>query len=148
MPPTPKRARTDAPGGKNVAEVIEEDDSDDWCSECFQGGDLLCCDACPRAFHLACCGLPNIPSGQWYCSGCRAERRVGIAERYFGVLSTERSACDDPARATALNFFVAEILPRLHPSLPSFDFAVPSKMRIPPRTRDHLGAVDQPGYAR
>eukprot|EP00966_Prymnesium_polylepis_P310234 7167858-Prymnesium_polylepis.1 len=48
----------------------------------------------------------------------------------------------------ALNYFAAEVLPRLHPALPRFDFVVPSKMRIPPRMRDHRGLVDQPGYAR
>jgi chromodomain-helicase-DNA-binding protein 5 len=31
------------------------------CAICSEGGDLLCCDACPTAVHLACVGLEAIP---------------------------------------------------------------------------------------
>ena len=31
------------------------------CAICSEGGDLLCCDACPTAVHLACVGLDAIP---------------------------------------------------------------------------------------
>lgn len=31
--------------------------NDDQCAICDGRGDLLCCDACPRAFHLSCCGV-------------------------------------------------------------------------------------------
>nr|BAF36342.1 hypothetical protein [Ipomoea trifida] len=42
----------------------------DLCSICADGGDLLCCDNCPRAFHTECVSLPNIPRGTWYCKYC------------------------------------------------------------------------------
>lgn len=32
----------------------EEMDSEDFCAVCLNGGDLLCCDRCPKVFHLVC----------------------------------------------------------------------------------------------
>ncbi|GAV89240.1 PHD domain-containing protein [Cephalotus follicularis] len=46
-------------------------ENDDYCGVCADGGDLLCCDSCPRAFHLECVSLPIIPSGKWYCRRCQ-----------------------------------------------------------------------------
>jgi len=31
------------------------------CAVCSEGGDLLCCDACPTAVHTTCVGLETIP---------------------------------------------------------------------------------------
>ncbi|XP_072910173.1 E3 ubiquitin-protein ligase TRIM33 isoform X2 [Hemitrygon akajei] len=51
----------------------EEDPNEDWCAVCQNGGDLLCCDKCPKVFHLACHvpTLLNFPSGEWICTFCR-----------------------------------------------------------------------------
>ncbi|XP_068497919.1 uncharacterized protein [Phaseolus vulgaris] len=46
-------------------------DNDDLCSICRDGGNLLCCDGCPRAFHIDCVPLPYVPSGTWYCRYCQ-----------------------------------------------------------------------------
>ena len=32
--------------------------------------DILLCDHCSRAYHLACVELTNIPLGDWKCSDC------------------------------------------------------------------------------
>ncbi|XP_050899565.1 uncharacterized protein LOC127106299 isoform X7 [Lathyrus oleraceus] len=45
-------------------------DSDGRCSICEQGGHLLCCDGCPRAFHLECVPLKSEPRCIWYCKYC------------------------------------------------------------------------------
>ncbi|XP_072233306.1 transcription intermediary factor 1-alpha isoform X2 [Leuresthes tenuis] len=78
-PPSEKRAEP------------EEDPNEDWCAVCQNGGELLCCDKCPKVFHLA-CHIPTLnesprkhpppvcvenlsisvfKSGEWFCSFCR-----------------------------------------------------------------------------
>ena len=32
----------------------EEDENEDWCAVCQDGGNLVCCDKCPKVFHLDC----------------------------------------------------------------------------------------------
>lgn len=32
----------------------EDDPNEDWCAVCQNGGDLLCCEKCPKVFHLTC----------------------------------------------------------------------------------------------
>ncbi|XP_029317686.1 transcription intermediary factor 1-alpha isoform X2 [Cottoperca gobio] len=51
----------------------DEDPNEDWCAVCQNGGELLCCDKCPKVFHLACHipALNESPSGEWFCSLCR-----------------------------------------------------------------------------
>ncbi|CAI8608769.1 unnamed protein product [Vicia faba] len=51
--------------------VIVGSDNDDLCIMCQDGGDLLCCDGCPRAFQIDCVPLRCIPSGTWYCKYCQ-----------------------------------------------------------------------------
>lgn len=46
------------------------DENDDLCSICRDAGDLLCCDGCPRAFHIECIPLSSIPQDKWYCRYC------------------------------------------------------------------------------
>lgn len=51
----------------------DEDPNEDWCAVCQNGGELLCCDKCPKVFHLS-CHVPTLtasPSGEWYCTFCR-----------------------------------------------------------------------------
>ncbi|XP_027069092.2 uncharacterized protein [Coffea arabica] len=46
-------------------------DNDDLCTICADGGKLVLCDGCPRAFHKACASLPSIPRGKWFCNYCQ-----------------------------------------------------------------------------
>ena len=43
------------------------------CNICKERGELLCCDNCPRSFHLNCLKLNknDIPSHIWFCATCK-----------------------------------------------------------------------------
>uniref|UniRef100_A0A6G1SAU6 PHD finger protein 12 n=1 Tax=Aceria tosichella TaxID=561515 RepID=A0A6G1SAU6_9ACAR len=47
-----------------------------YCDYCVEGGNLLCCDKCPVAFHLKCNEPPlneeDVPPGEWLCPRCKA----------------------------------------------------------------------------
>ena len=57
-----------------LEEVVKENkvQNRDHCSVCRDGGDLLCCDRCPKSFHLDCIGLKeeDVPEDSWYCKKC------------------------------------------------------------------------------
>ncbi|XP_045803126.1 uncharacterized protein LOC123896792 [Trifolium pratense] len=72
-------------------------DNDDLCSICQDGGDLLCCDGCPRAFHIDCVPLPCIPSGTWYCKYCQNNFQMeSNVQRNVNALAAGRIAGVDP----------------------------------------------------
>ena len=60
--------------GADASSGIVEDGSVDYCQHCQLGGDLICCDRCPRSFHAKC--LPDgleeddIPDADWMCHLC------------------------------------------------------------------------------
>ncbi|XP_044425684.1 uncharacterized protein [Triticum aestivum] len=58
-----------------------EKQNDDLCSICSDGGELLLCDSCPRAFHRECVGLSSVPKGAWCCRYCenRQQRESYLA---------------------------------------------------------------------
>ncbi|XP_074537469.1 E3 ubiquitin-protein ligase TRIM33 isoform X2 [Halichoeres trimaculatus] len=77
-------AATGNSGGK------EDDPNEDWCAVCINGGDLLCCDRCPKVFHMK-CHVPTIkifPKGDFLCTFCRS------------VKSPEIEYCDDSRKIT------------------------------------------------
>ncbi|KAM9302113.1 tripartite motif-containing protein 66 [Gastrophryne carolinensis] len=48
-------------------------ENEDFCAVCLNGGEMLCCDHCPKVFHLS-CHVPTLlsfPVGEWVCTLCR-----------------------------------------------------------------------------
>ncbi|KAL4647197.1 PHD finger protein 12 [Arapaima gigas] len=68
----------------------------DTCDSCREGGDLLCCDHCPAAFHLQCCNPPlseeMLPPGDWMCHRCsvRRKKREQKSEQVNGLLERQQ----------------------------------------------------------
>uniref|UniRef100_A0A671WY66 PHD finger protein 12 n=1 Tax=Sparus aurata TaxID=8175 RepID=A0A671WY66_SPAAU len=82
----------------------------DTCDSCREGGDLLCCDHCPAAFHLQCCNPPlseeMLPPGEWMCHRCnvRKKKREQKSEQTNGLPERSASKCStSPAVELELN---------------------------------------------
>ncbi|XP_068615910.1 histone-lysine N-methyltransferase, H3 lysine-36 specific-like, partial [Brachionichthys hirsutus] len=50
-----------------------------WCFVCSEGGSLLCCEACPAAFHRECLNM-EMPQGSWFCNDCKAGKKPRIKD--------------------------------------------------------------------
>ena len=44
-------------------EVGSENNDDDECGICGEVGEMVCCDTCPKVFHLDCVKLKQVPEG-------------------------------------------------------------------------------------
>ncbi|CAC5361237.1 E3 ubiquitin-protein ligase TRIM33,Transcription intermediary factor 1-alpha,Tripartite motif-containing protein 66 [Mytilus coruscus] len=69
--------------GKSMPQTKEEDPNEDWCAVCQNGGDLLCCDKCPKVYHLKCHvpELSQFPCGEWQCTLCKTDEQVVLKEK-------------------------------------------------------------------
>ncbi|NXG70843.1 TRI66 protein, partial [Baryphthengus martii] len=56
-----------------VTQEVNSIENEDFCAVCLNGGELLCCDHCPKVFHLSCHvpALLSFPVGEWVCTLCR-----------------------------------------------------------------------------
>ncbi|PNF34792.1 hypothetical protein B7P43_G03734 [Cryptotermes secundus] len=59
---------------KNGGDTQKDDPNEDWCAVCMDGGELVCCDKCPKVFHTY-CHIPNLKaipeeSETWQCLLC------------------------------------------------------------------------------
>ncbi|KAI9783606.1 MAG: hypothetical protein M1816_001312 [Peltula sp. TS41687] len=55
----------------------KQDDNNDYCSACGGEGSLVCCDGCPRSFHVTCLDPPadidSLPE-PWFCPDCTTKK--------------------------------------------------------------------------
>ncbi|XP_022934643.1 uncharacterized protein LOC111441779 isoform X1 [Cucurbita moschata] len=72
-------------------------DNDDLCIICLDGGNLLLCDGCPRAFHKECASLSSVPRGDWYCKFCQnLFQRENLVEHNANAVAAGRVHGIDP----------------------------------------------------
>lgn len=67
-----------------------ETDHQDYCEVCQQGGEIILCDTCPRAYHLVCLDpeLEKAPEGKWSCPHCvSGVGPMGAGGQVVGALS-------------------------------------------------------------
>ncbi|XP_042298403.1 LOW QUALITY PROTEIN: PHD finger protein 12 [Sceloporus undulatus] len=77
-----------APGSSSSQRRSGRATNHDSCDSCKEGGDLLCCDHCPAAFHLQCCNPPlseeMLPPGEWMCHRCTVRRKKREQKKELG----------------------------------------------------------------
>ncbi|XP_017212532.2 tripartite motif-containing protein 66 isoform X2 [Danio rerio] len=84
------------------SEESPEIENEDFCAVCLIGGDLLCCDRCPKVFHLSCHVPPlhSFPVGDWICTLCRDVEQPEVeydcenVQMSTGMMPYGLSACD------------------------------------------------------
>ncbi|XP_054778799.1 protein CHROMATIN REMODELING 4 isoform X2 [Prosopis cineraria] len=69
---TKRSLKTEVPTGQFSSKKKGNDGYFYECVICDLGGNLLCCDSCPRTYHLQCLSPPlkRIPMGKWQCPSC------------------------------------------------------------------------------
>lgn len=75
------------PGEEEVTAVDGyETDHQDYCEVCQQGGEIILCDTCPRAYHMVCLDpdMEKAPEGKWSCPHCVSARPRGRRGRPGG----------------------------------------------------------------
>uniref|UniRef100_A0A3Q3GS44 Chromodomain helicase DNA binding protein 4a n=1 Tax=Kryptolebias marmoratus TaxID=37003 RepID=A0A3Q3GS44_KRYMA len=72
-----KKPSKNKPKKKKEAEDGDgyETDHQDYCEVCQQGGEIILCDTCPRAYHMVCLDpdMEKAPEGTWSCPHCEKE---------------------------------------------------------------------------
>ncbi|KAJ8971465.1 hypothetical protein NQ317_001239 [Molorchus minor] len=61
----------------------DDDEHQEFCRVCKDGGELLCCDSCTSAYHTHCLNPPltDIPDGDWKCPRCGCPPLIGKVEK-------------------------------------------------------------------
>ncbi|XP_021364893.1 chromodomain-helicase-DNA-binding protein 5-like isoform X3 [Mizuhopecten yessoensis] len=82
--------------GEGIKEQ-EEDEHMEFCRVCKDGGELLCCDQCPSAYHMHCVNphVKDIPDGDWLCPRCSAQPLAGHVEKVLTWRWTEPPEQED-----------------------------------------------------
>ncbi|XP_044748323.1 transcription intermediary factor 1-alpha-like isoform X2 [Coccinella septempunctata] len=91
----------------------KDDPNEDWCAVCMDGGELVCCDKCPKVFHQY-CHIPNLSVEEtgdtWQCLLCMNFADIPETEKKDGELSLK-----ERKKAERL---VLELYCQYDPSLP------------------------------
>ncbi|XP_066154266.1 E3 ubiquitin-protein ligase TRIM33 isoform X2 [Euwallacea fornicatus] len=85
------------PAPKVKAELMDaskDDPNEDWCAVCMDGGELVCCDKCPKVFHQY-CHIPNLSVESqkriWECLQGLAVLRMFKASNSIGLVCENKS---------------------------------------------------------
>ncbi|CAF0863016.1 unnamed protein product [Adineta ricciae] len=93
-----RRQQTAAEEATNVPleQAGYETDHQDYCEVCQQGGEIILCDTCPKAYHLVCLDpeLEQAPEGDWSCPEC-TKNGITIQLRQAAASAAARQAKEE-----------------------------------------------------
>ncbi|CAH0718869.1 unnamed protein product, partial [Brenthis ino] len=127
-----------AEGGEGGAREARRgaDPNEDWCAVCMDGGELMCCDKCPKVFHQY-CHIPTIEKlpdemESWQCLLC-----VNFAEEG----GEEEAAAAGGALAGRARRVVERITLELYCQ---YELSLPFREPVPETNRHYHSKISQP----
>eukprot|EP00117_Sycon_ciliatum_P012573 scpid97427/ scgid1620/ Protein kinase C-binding protein 1; Cutaneous T-cell lymphoma-associated antigen se14-3; Rack7; Zinc finger MYND domain-containing protein 8 len=117
-------------------------DNDNYCWQCHKEGQVICCDGCPRVFHLKCAQLPAEPEGDWLCPVCREVKSAvkvdhnSVKEMYYFIL-------DQMETCQGANVFTMPVSVEIFKDYPKYIFHPVSLDSLREKLRSLSGAVFQ-----
>ncbi|KAI4463544.1 transcription intermediary factor [Holotrichia oblita] len=108
-----------------VMEMGKDDPNEDWCAVCMDGGELVCCDKCPKVFHQS-CHIPNLrieENDTWQCLLCM--NFADIPENALGEKKEGQLSLKEKKIAERL---VLELYCQYEPSLPFRELISPDNV--------------------
>jgi len=61
-----------------------------WCFSCNEGGNLICCESCPAAFHADCIDNPPKNDEQYFCYDCQSRKQLHYGDVIWIKLGSYR----------------------------------------------------------
>ena len=155
-----KQASTHSPEeGDEDGSEFSDDGNSGYCIVCYDGGEIICCSKCPRAYHSKCLAkdggnsvsIDSLPRN-WRCRRCKGDKVVQLGEELankfyaFGDKKirsayADYKGCSDFATCCALLSMVSEILTKLKNYDYGYYFSEPVDMET---VTDYLDYVDTP----
>jgi hypothetical protein len=138
---------------------VSDDGNSGYCIVCYDGGDIICCSKCPRAYHSKCLAKDSGTSvsvdylpRNWRCKRCKRDKEVMMGEELsnkfyaFGDKKirsayADYKGCSDFASCCALLSMISEILTKLKNYDYGYYFSEPVDMES---VTDYLDFVDTP----
>ncbi|XP_076265787.1 chromodomain-helicase-DNA-binding protein Mi-2 homolog isoform X2 [Rhynchophorus ferrugineus] len=93
----------------------DDDEHQEYCRVCKDGGELLCCDSCPSAYHTHCLNPPltDVPDGDWKCPRCSCQPLKAKVSKILtwrwgevDVTSKDKDGKDEVTKHKRREFFV------------------------------------------
>ena len=145
--------------GEEDSSEMSDDGNSGYCIVCYEGGEIICCSKCPRAYHSKCLAkdggnsvsIDYLPRN-WRCKRCKRDKEVSfgeeLANKFYAFGDKKiRSAyadykgCSDFATCCALLSMISEILTKLKNYDYGYYFSEPVDMES---VTDYLDFVDTP----